>query len=311
MSSGSTYRPVDLSAWRNSGVEVLGAPRTTPVGEQVFHGLPFQIGDGNRAFALFGAGGHAESQRIAIGSTAHAVIVAHRLLGGGLVGQEVATYTFRLADGSEHPIPIRGRFEIGDITDWGQLPFLARPDQKNELLDRWAGAWSEAGRRQTESDQGSPLAYYLWYWVNPRLDVPVESLTIDPRGPRFVVAAVTLGLTVEEPFTRDGAVPVRIELKDAQLGVRRLEPGPTSMEVDVDRGVAGYVYQLPSGSAEQFLRDPFAGWGEQQNTASNPVYAEITAIPSATVAIRIGEQQVDAVRWATFAMARSTPTTCA
>ena len=85
----------------------------------------------------------------AVNAAAHAVVVANRLLGsdlnaGGPVGTLVATYVFRLADGTQHAIPIRERFEIIDLATFGQLPFLALPDEKNGLQERWSGDWSSA-----------------------------------------------------------------------------------------------------------------------------------------------------------------------
>jgi hypothetical protein len=298
----NVYQPVDLGAYCNAGVELVGGDQEPPIGDQVFHGLPFRIGDQRRAFVAFGTELNNAPRRIPIAAKAYSVIVAHRLLDsqlvtGGPVGETVATYIFRLADGSQHRVAIRERFEIADLPLWGQLPFLAWPDQKDGLLDRWSGPWSAAGHRQTEAAQGWPRGYYLWRWPNPAPEIAIESFEIEPVGPRFLVAAVTLGLTDEEPFVRDGAVPLRIDLKDARLAATPLKAGRSSLNVVVDRGVASYVYQLPERSPDEFLTDPFAGWGEPQNGASSPAYAEVAAIPSATVAVKLGEETVDSVRW--------------
>ena len=284
------------------GVELLAGDQESRVGLQQFHGLPFRIGDGSRAFVAFGTDLSQQPLTIPIGAAAHSVIVAHRLLGsqlmaGGPIGETVADYVFRLSDGSEHRVPIRERFEIADLATFGQEPFLAVADEKNGVRARWAGPWSAAGYRQTEATRGWVPAYYLWRWSNPAPDVAIESLEIIPRGQRFLVAAVTLGLTDEEPFVRDGAVPVRIDLKSPDLAARPLEAGPTSLQLAVDRGFASYVYQLPERSADEFLADTFAGWGERQNTTSSPAYAEVAAIPSATVAVKLGADTVDSVRW--------------
>jgi hypothetical protein len=289
------YRPFDLSAYCNAGIEMIGEDQEPPVGNQVFHGLPFRIGDGGKAFIAFD--GSRSSVTIPIEATAYSVIVAHRLVGSQLmagqpIGEEVATYVFHLADGTEHRVPIRERFEIADLGNWGQLPFLARPDQKNGLQDRWSGPWSSAGFRQTEVTQGVPRAYYLWTWRNPSPDVAIDSIEIVPGGPaRFVIAALTLGMTAEEPFAREGAVPLRIDLKSAPTGASK------SLEVNVDRGVAGYVYQLPERSADEYLNDAFAGWGEPQNASTGRAYVDVAATPSATIVLKLGDQAVESVRW--------------
>jgi len=302
--TSDAYQPLDLSAYCNAGLELLAGDEQSLVGPQVLHGLPFRIGEGSRAFVAFGADTSHEPVTIAIDAPAYSVIVAHRLLGsqlmsGGPMGEIVAEYVFRLSDGSEHRVPIRERFEIADLATFGQEPFLAVADQTNGVRARWAGPWSAAGYRQTEAVKGSARAYYLWCWPNPasHAGVQLRSLEIVPRGPRFVVAALTLGLTDEAPFSRDGTVPVRIDLKQENLAARPLEAGASSLQVAVDRGIASYVYQLPTRSADEFLSDGFAGWGEQQNRTSSPTYADVAAIPSATVAVKMGEDTIDSVRW--------------
>src|SRR5438874_486626 len=140
------YRPMDLSAYYNRGVAVLGeGAGVPPTGDQLFHGLPFRIGQGEKALILFGPDGLDQSLSIPIDSSAYTVIVAHRLLDSQLIhgavpGTSVATYTFGLSDGTEHRISMRERFEIGDVVAWGQQPFLARPDQSDSLLARWSGS---------------------------------------------------------------------------------------------------------------------------------------------------------------------------
>src|SRR5690349_5965888 len=42
--SMNVYEPLDLSAYCNAGVEMLGPNRTPAVGEQSLRGLPFRIG---------------------------------------------------------------------------------------------------------------------------------------------------------------------------------------------------------------------------------------------------------------------------
>ena len=62
-------------------------------------------------------------------------------------------------------------------------------------------------------------------------------------------------------------------------------------------GTATYVHPLPEASADDFVDDDFAGWGEAQNPKSSPAYVEVAAIPSATVTVKQGEDKVGEVRW--------------
>jgi hypothetical protein len=135
---------------------------------------------------------------------------------------------------------------------------------------------------------GWPKHFYLWCWTNPRPDEPLSSIQLVPNGSRVLVAAITLGLSDEHPFVRDGTVPVRIELNDAGRAAAPLD----DVRVAIDRGVAGYAFPLPLPDAEQR-----PGWGEKANGRSSPIYAQVAAVPSATLSIRMGDDQLGAVRW--------------
>jgi hypothetical protein len=298
------YEPLDLSVWCNAGVAVLGdGAAPPPLGAQILHGLPFLIGRPGApptapCFVAFGAAGCTDPLRLPVERPARRIIVAHRLLAsalyqGGPLGELVAEYVFHLADGTRAVVPIRERFEILALPiPWGGHAFNAVYDRKNELLPRYAGRWDDAGRRQTEVQQATPHSYVLWAWANPRPEVPVAALEIVPKGPAFVVAAVTLGQLDEHPFPRAGARPVRITLPRAEDAAR-----PFDLTVEVDRGTATYPYPLPLAAPDAFLADGFAGWGEAQNPTSSPAYVEVAATPSATVTVRQGEAVLGQARW--------------
>jgi hypothetical protein len=72
---------------------------------------------------------------------------------------------------------------------------------------------------------------------------------------------------------------------------------PFDLEVTVDRGVATFPFALSAKPAEDFLADPFCGYGEAQNERNSPAYTEIAAIPSATVTLASGGETLAAVSW--------------
>ena len=72
---------------------------------------------------------------------------------------------------------------------------------------------------------------------------------------------------------------------------------PFDLSVEVDRGTATYVHPLPEASADDFVNDDFAGWGEAQNPKSSPAYVEVAATPSATMTVKQGEEKVGEVKW--------------
>jgi len=293
------YLPVNLDTHYNVGVSFYEGTSQPLLGEQTFHGLPFRIGSApERCFLGFGTPELRSARSLPIGNTAKYVIFAHvllesRLFEGEPAGRVIAHYVFRYEDGDEVRVPIRERFEIACLpTGWGAQPFVALPDMKDGLMPRSEGRWDNMGLRQTEALAGYPRSYYLWAWQNPRPEEPLQAIRIEPGDRKFLVAAITLGQAEEYPFVRTGRVPVKITLTREEDARK-----PFSLQVDVDRGVATYVYALPAESTEAFLQSPFKGWGEEQNTSSSPSYVEIAATPSATVTIRSDEEPLGDVRW--------------
>jgi hypothetical protein len=278
------YEPVDLSAACNAGVEVLGdEPGDVRLGRVDLRGLPFLIGSEppskERCFLLPG-----DPVTVRVGRLARQVIIAHRLLEAGApaghaVGQTVAEYVFHLAGGEIVTVPIRERFEIQVVpTPWGRLPFLAVTDKSDYSLPRFEGSWGDSGWRLCEHEMGWPTGYYLWSWENPHPDRAVERIEFRPRGARFIVAGVTTSDVDEHPFVQAPSQPVRLVPKDGRNGV---------LDIDVDRGVATYPQPLPG-------EDDRGGWGATEGTSA---YSSIAALPSATIAVRRGSDELGRVRW--------------
>ena len=279
------YEPVDLSAACNAGVDVLGDERgDAALGRVRLRGLPFLIGSEpaaeEKCFLLPGA-----PVRVEVGRVARRVIVAHRLLepgapAGHAAGQTVAEYVFHLAGGEAVTAPVRERFEIQVVPPgWGRLPFLAVTDTSDYSLPRFEGRWSAAGERLVEHEMGWPVGYFLWCWENPLPSLVVEAIEVIPRnGARFIVAGVTTSDVDEHPFVRAPARPVRLVPKDGVSGI---------LDVDVDRGVATYPQPLAG-------EDDRGGWGAADGTTA---YTSIAALPSATIAVRRGGDELGRVRW--------------
>ena len=289
------YQPLDLSSLCNAGLEVLNEKTNAPLGDQLFRGLPFRVND-DPANCFIASDKISGSVTIPINSSATGLILAHRLLEsdlmeGGPLGIPVADYVFRIEGGEEVRIPIRERFEIAHISLGGK-PFVALPDHGQVKMQRYEGHWSNMGRRQTEVTGDYSKGYFLWAWRNPHPDREIESLEVIPSGPRFIVAGVTVSQANEHPFVRQGKREARLILTDPEDAEK-----PFDMSVGVDRGVASYVHPLPEASADDFVDDDFAGWGEAQNPKSSPAYVEVAAIPSATVTVKQGEDKVGEVRW--------------
>jgi hypothetical protein len=231
------------------------------------------------------------------------VVFAHRLidsdvLAGGPVGETVAEYVFRYADGQTLSQPVRERFEIAvpsigfrDLRG-GQLPALALPDVHHTVPAREIGEFGLAGRRQTELRIPSPTTCFLWAWLNPRAEVPLQDVMIVPGPRRFVIAGITLGHADEHPLRASPPTLLRIELAEPVQATHEVD-----LSVEVDRGTAGFAYALPSRSSEHFLADTLVGFGEAANVSSSPAYVEIAAAPSATLTVQLANQTLARVPW--------------
>ena len=295
------YEPLDLSKYRNGGLDALGQGATAEIGPRHFRGLPFAIGD-DPARCFISLEGSGNSVKVPVESAAYRVVFAHRLVTteideGGPVGEHVADYVFTLTNGERHVVPVRERFEISSVPmdsfrGPSGLPFVAVTDGKHELFHRTVGPWDEIGRRQTEYLQATAKSYFLWSWANPEPDVPIESIEIVPRGPAFVVAGITLGHVNEHPFARQGRREAKITITDPVLAAT-----PFDVDVEVDRGDSTYVFPLPKDPDVGFVSGYHRGFGEQPNEQASPSYAEISAVPSATVSIKQNGETVGQVPW--------------
>jgi hypothetical protein len=75
------YRPIDLSGLCNGGLKLLTGHREPPVGDQVFHGLPFRIGNrGDTSAPCFVVLEAGQDVTVPVGKTADHIVVAHRRL---------------------------------------------------------------------------------------------------------------------------------------------------------------------------------------------------------------------------------------
>lgn len=300
------YEAIDLSAWCNTGVDYL-SDEDPKLGKNTFRGLPFIVGsfDGSSSEHCYISLTEGEaSVTVPIEKAARRVIFAHRQMEtdqdkNGPVGITVADYVIHMAGGETVKVPIRERYEISAVGDRSGVsrlsigfPYLAVPDQGDTLMPRSEGRFDLIGRRQTESVHAQPTWYWLWAWQNSDPERVIESIEFVPRGPRFIVACITLGHVDEHPFSREARRPVRVSLKDGAQAEK-----PFDLDVTIDRGERTYVHSLPEQSSDDFLTDPYKGFGEAQNAKSSPAYVELSGTLSATVEVSQNEKKIDSVNW--------------
>ena len=298
------YEPLDLSAVCNAGLKILEGLRQPPVGETAFHGIPFLIGDRSDAdapcFVLLepGHGG----VTVPVGRVGDRLILAHRWLRSDgrdpdpPPGTLLAEYTVHLDDGTTETIPIRERIEIAGVSEDGwdaSSPFAAGGTSELRLVDRYEGRWEDLGMRQCETLYWGGSDYYLFVWKHPRPEVPIRDVELTARDEQVLVAGVTVANAGEHPFPREAARIVRISTVGSDGSPAALiEPS-----VEVDRGVAGYAYRLPTREVDDYVSDARRGWGDDPDPGSGSAYVPIAAVPSATVIVKDGERDVGRFRW--------------
>ena len=266
------YEPVDLSQFCNVRIADLGTGRQPPTGEQLFHGLPFRIGDPARPDTpCFVQIMPDERVTIPVDRAADHVIIAHRRQAASEdeyvpPGQLVAEYSFDLAGTEESrvTVPIRQRLEITLPNDgWDPAaPFLAASTAEFALPDRYEGRWDAAGFRQCEVDVRGLPDFFLWTWENPRPESRIAQIQLAAIAAPVLVAAITVGDAAEHPFVREAARTLRFTALGPEGPHPLKEPA-----VEVDRGTASFAYRLPGTDHDADLTaDPMKGWGEAART---------------------------------------------
>jgi hypothetical protein len=299
MASEPEYAAVPLDEAANAPLDLIPEWMRPPgVGELALRGLPFSIGpEASRCLVLLGEGGAREAE-LTLGLTAPHLVFAHRLLTSRILegeppGGAVAELVFTYEDGGQVTHDVRERFEVSSLpTGFGQLPFLALPDHPDEVpADRWRGDFGGIGFRQTEAGQARARWFYLWAWRNPRPGTRIESLLLRSRGPAYVIGSIVAGFTAEFPFAREGMRALRVAIAGDRPGER------LTWRMDVDRGLATLPYPLSDSTAEEFLSDPLAGFGDAFDGRSSAAYVEVSAVPSATLRVRRDGGELGSARW--------------
>lgn len=300
------YRPLDLSDVANAPVEIFEDPADVVLGDRLLHGLPFRFGDRQRAVLRVDPG---TSTTIEAQGRPSWLIFAHAILEpdlyqGGRLGDHVGGYTVEYADGTRVEHRLRQRFEIGPTPrrwddrplplDWGQTPMLARNDAEHVLMDRACGRYDEAGARlvgiedpQSKVPYVLPYRFYLWAMRNPRPDLELTGIHVAAQDATLLVGAVTVSDLDEEPFTRTVARDVLVEIRDGNVD--------ESLELSVDRGSATYVHRT-APDVEPAPGMP-GGWGCPRPDTWRLGYARVSASPSATVTVRLGDRELGELTW--------------
>jgi hypothetical protein len=307
-----SYIPVDLRNLVNSADDVEHI--LPPAGEAVLlRGIPFLLCQQDGAARIVRvAPGRPVTIPIDTAEPCSTITFAHRAVddaGAGLapVGRVDAVYRLAFADGQATSMEVREGYEIAPVrgpqnaANWGALPSLAVPDQRDSVPDRYHGSFSDAGYRGTEVVEASrwfdncgpsPAGwrFYLWALMNPRPGHRVVSIELEAAGTTVDVGGVCLGFVAEHPLRPDPARTVVVTLDEAETAIA------ADLAIKVDRGTAGYTTVVPAGRLMEH-RDALTTWGDDPGSAAAAVYARVSAIGSATVSLVRGDEVVSKSRW--------------
>ena len=218
--ASSLFSPLSLSggapltglAASGASAELIAAAQHAPTGWCVSWGIPFEI---NGAFV---AGARPVSVAFAP-TTARWLVFLHTsdirpvapgpggiispMRGRGQLGEHAADYVIGYADGEEMRLPIRRRHHLGMFTRaWGENCFEAVAHRKPRPLraeNEPVGNWGH-GQTLVDAADAGLWVNWLWAWENPRSDMPITSLRIEPISGIVVLSAVTVGCASEQPL---------------------------------------------------------------------------------------------------------------
>jgi hypothetical protein len=124
--------------------------------------------------------------------------------GRGRLGEQAAAYVVRYADGETLRLPVRRRYQIGMFTrGWGENCFEAvahhRPNPIRGGSEQPAPYWGPSQMRATAADR-SEWINWLWAWENPRPDVPIVGLRLEPGTGITVLFGLAAGDVTAHPL---------------------------------------------------------------------------------------------------------------
>lgn len=211
--------------------------------------------------------------------------------GEGNLGEHVANYLVRFADGSEERIPIRRRYQLGTFQRrWGENCFEAVSHQKpkpvpaahEQLNPGWG--WTQTRVDVADSNQWTN---WLFAWKNPHPEKVIRGFGFQPVSGLVVLFGVSAGNV--------GSTPLR--WKSRQKAVLTLQ-NKEGFKPELDeRGCLAQI-QLDMGqviSATHRLVYPNLAWSATYNNqlpayADNEILVEYTAHPEACFHLGDGKE---------------------
>jgi len=297
------YEAIDLAPFVNARDDLELPDVEVWRGRAALHGLPFLFAErGGDSMLLRVEPGKALAVPLESGvAPVRTVTFAHRTRDNmppsfAPVGRENAAYVFAFSDGETLRVPVREGFEIAvGPGEWGARPSLAVPDRSDSLPEREHGCFGDTGERQTEVVEagewgavGYGWRYFLWSWVNPRLEHDLVRIEVEGREAVVEIGGVCLGFADEHPLEPE---PARVVVADTPADY---QGDGSDLALEVDRGTAGYTTALVR---QPEAGDPFSVWGDAGDAEVAGVYARVSSVDSGTVRLLADGEQVAQAPW--------------
>src|SRR4051812_23967324 len=243
-----THSRGDASPWEEK--TAWGIARL-PGGDQRFWGVPFSAGGAapeEPGLVVIGQDAATEVVRVPLDGSASYLVLAHfcdaraRTSVAGQTadyavpvvtapGEHLADYVLEYADGSEHRVAVRRRFEVNQVMTRMQNAFVSRPHHPLTPLpmrgpypvDMW-------GRYQTGASYGLPgpglpprtnlrgrthsgADWSIYALPNPTPEKPLLALRLEPTGATAIgIGALTLFHGEHHPLRHEPLESVRVTL---------------------------------------------------------------------------------------------------
>ena len=192
-------------------------------GAQAFRGIPFLFGSSAGADNVVLVAGEPVTVTVG-GVTARYLVFVHYVADrasnylpgfadsdadGNELGDHVADYVLRYADGTEHVHPIRRRFAIQQARiGWGASPFAAVPLLADQVIassaeDQAAGRTPAAyGRGETRHNSGRDAGPGGWLYAlpNPHPDRAIDAMELRPAGEPCAVYGIAATELTDHPL---------------------------------------------------------------------------------------------------------------
>jgi hypothetical protein len=210
--------------------------------------------------------------------------------GHGRLGEHLADYVIRYADGSELREAIRRRHQIGMFQrGWGENCFQAVCMQKPHSVPAvheqdspppygMRGVyWGMSQTRARIRDLGS-WCNWLWAWENPRPGKAIAGLRIEPVAGGIVLSALSAGRCASLPLRWESRRKAVLRLPKSERFEPRLDERGLLAQIQIDLGQVI--------SAQPRFEYPNHEWAKTPNnqlptTSKREVLIEYTAHPDA------------------------------